>query len=180
MRPIYLMPKAGQIISTIIPSRWSYEANLLHEAAAPEWGPKKVLPDTKDGCAPEPPKAPSVSRPRGAAKLPPAAPLPGVGNLPSAGPLPGSDCPANDNSVLCGDAAENSIPNYTITFNDDSGKEQTCRASANQGHPEENPTVHAVGYRHRFRDSMSVLAGMFALLVSAVLVILRKRDNDPQ
>jgi ABC-type multidrug transport system ATPase subunit/predicted component of type VI protein secretion system/ABC-type multidrug transport system permease subunit len=37
MRPVYLMPQAGQVLSAIIPSRWSYEANLLHEATAKEW-----------------------------------------------------------------------------------------------------------------------------------------------
>ena len=42
MRPIYLMPKAGQLISTIIPSRWSFEANMLHKAAAKEWGGDRI------------------------------------------------------------------------------------------------------------------------------------------
>jgi ABC-type multidrug transport system ATPase subunit/ABC-type multidrug transport system permease subunit len=168
MRPIYLMPKAGQFISTVIPSRWSYEANLLHEAAASDWGSKKLLPDLRQGCAPTPPAAPSAS-------LPPAASTP-----PPALPLQGADCPANDDSALCGDAAENSIPHYLITFTDDKGKEQTCRASANQSYPPANPTAFAFPYRHRFRDSMAVLASMLFLLVGAVLVILRKRDTDPQ
>jgi ABC-type multidrug transport system ATPase subunit/ABC-type multidrug transport system permease subunit len=168
MRPIYLMPKAGQIISTVIPSRWSYEANLLHEAAAGEWGSKKLLPDLRQGCAPTPPAAPPASLPPGAGTPPPTLPLQGV------------DCPANDDSALCGDAAENSIPHYLITFTDDKGKEQTCRASANQSYPPANPTAFAIPYRHRFRDSMAVLVSMLFLLVGAVLVILRKRDTDPQ
>jgi len=100
--------------------------------------------------------------------------------LTTALPLPGADCPANDDSALCGDAAENSIPRYLITFTDDKGKEQTCRASARQSYPQANPTAFAFPYRHRFRDSMAVLASMLFLLVGGVLVILRKRDTDPQ
>ena len=44
MRPIYLMPQAGRLISTVIPSRWAFEANLLHEAEAKEWGQNQPSP----------------------------------------------------------------------------------------------------------------------------------------
>jgi hypothetical protein len=163
MRPIYLMPKAGQIVSTIIPSRWSFEANLLHEATAAEWGTKKLMPDLK--CK------------LGSGDAAPAVPQRGA-NLSSI-PRPGDDCPTNDDSALCGDTAESSIPRYLITY-DDNGTEQTCRASAHQSYPRTDPTVYAVSYRHRFRDSMAVLGAMLLLSVAAVIVILRKRDNDPQ
>jgi ABC transport system ATP-binding/permease protein len=39
MRPIYELSKPGRIISTVIPSRWALEANLLLEAKAREWAP---------------------------------------------------------------------------------------------------------------------------------------------
>jgi hypothetical protein len=92
----------------------------------------------------------------------------------------GEDCPSGDDSLLCGDAAENSIPRYILTATGDNGKEQTCRATENQTFVKDATTTHSVGFRHSFRDSMAVLAGMMALLVVTVIVILRRRDNDPQ
>jgi len=147
LRPIYLMPKAGQAISLVIPSRWSYEANLLQEAAAQEWG-SKDLPDSPCIIAPE---SQSVTS-----------------GMVYSSPL------------IHSDTAENSIPNYLLTFNDSVGEERTCHASVGQGYPQTNPTVHAVNNRHRFCDSVAVLAGMMAFLVCLVIAILRKRDNDLQ
>ena len=154
LRPIYLMPKAGQIISTVIPSRWSFEANLLQEASASDWGAKKYLPDYRCNIEPE--------------------------NQPASTLQSGADCPASEASALCGDVAENSIPGYLITFTNNSRTEQTCRASVRQAYPRINPVAHAVSYRHRFFDSMTVLGGMLFVLVTSVIVILRRRDNDSQ
>jgi ABC-type multidrug transport system ATPase subunit/ABC-type multidrug transport system permease subunit len=179
MRPVYLMPKAGQVVSAIIPSRWSYEANLLGEATASEWGRLKLLPDLKcklgstDATAAIPPPGANVGANGGAnAAANPAANLAAI-------PKPGDDCPANDDSALCSDAAETSIPRYLITY-DDNGTEQTCRATANQSYPHTNPTAFAVSYRHSFRESLQVLFAMLLLLMVAVIVILRRRDKDPQ
>jgi ABC transport system ATP-binding/permease protein len=166
MRPIYLMPKAGQIVSEIIPSRWAFEANLVREATAKDWGPLKLLPDLKcklgDDAAAAPP--------------PPGSNL--AANLASM-PKPGDDCPANDDSDLCSDTAETSIPRYLITYNDN-GAEHTCRASAHQSYPRTNPTAFAVSYRHSFRDLLSILSTMLLVSVATVIVILRRRDRDPQ
>jgi len=162
MRPVYLMPKAGQIISTIIPSRWSYEANLLHESAAGDWGARKFLPDLKCNLVEAPPLP---ANPPPASNTPPAPIL-----------KPGDDCPPSTPSALCGDVAEGSIPAYLIT--DDSG--QVCRATPTQSYPAANPTSFAVRFRHRFRDSVAVLAAMQILLITAVILILLRRDHDPQ
>ncbi len=171
MRPIYLMPKAGQIVSTIIPSRWSYEANLLHEGAAKEWGAKKFLPDGK--CASDQPDNASAT-PAQPVAAPPA-------NTPASAHTlrPGAACPEGDGSDLCADPAENSIPNYLITWTE-SGSRQACRAAPGQTIARLDPAAHAVANRHSFRYSMAVLGSMLFISVSSVIVILRKRDSDPQ
>jgi hypothetical protein len=157
MRPIYLMPKAGQAISAIIPSRWSYEANLLHEAEAKEWGQNEPVPDMTCNLFSE-----SDNK-----NVNPVLISPDPNDL-------------NPSLNIKGDAAEGSIPRYLITFTDPNGSERVCRASAGEQYPRVNPTDHAVAYRHRFRDSMAVLSAMLLVLVAAVIAILRKRDNDPQ
>ncbi|HKF45988.1 MAG TPA: FHA domain-containing protein [Terracidiphilus sp.] len=45
MRPVYQMPKVGQMFSLVIPSRWAYEANLVRDAQSPAWGEIKATPD---------------------------------------------------------------------------------------------------------------------------------------
>jgi hypothetical protein len=125
MRPIYQMPKAGQIVSKAIPSRWAFEADLLEEARAKEWKPTaQAIP----------------------------APLPA--------PVPLSDF------------AQHHIPSYVVTAKQSDGTESVRPAAANED--------AAVAYRHSFRTSMAVLAGMILLLVGAVIAILCKRDSDPQ
>jgi ABC-type multidrug transport system ATPase subunit len=177
MRPIYLMPSGGQVISTIIPSRWALEANLLHEAEAQEWGAKMPMPDYT--CNITLPPAADGSQPQ----LPPMASMaPGSPMPPMPPGAPGSIDPADINPSLNvqGDAAEGSIPAYLITFTDASGNDHTCRATAQEQFPRLNPTAHAVAYRHRFSDSVAVLGAMLLALVAGVIVILRKRDKDPQ
>ncbi|MGD0799753.1 MAG: FHA domain-containing protein [Terracidiphilus sp.] len=151
MRPIYLMPKAGQIISSIIPSRWSFEANLLHETTASEWGGTKPMPDYT--CAVEPPHNVVAS------------------------PDPTDSNPSLN---IQGDAAEGNIPGYLITFTDGNGTEHTCRAYDGEQYPHFNPTAHAVKNRHSFIESLAVMAVMLLTLVAAVIAILRQRDKDPQ
>jgi ABC-type multidrug transport system ATPase subunit len=150
MRPIYLMPQA-RLISTVIPSRWAFEANLLHEAEAKEWGGNNPVPDITCNIDP-----------RHSASLPP------------------TPADLNPSLNVQGDAAEGSIPAYLITFTDAGGTEHTCRASAQEQYPRTNPTAHAVSYRRRFTDSLAVLGTMLLVLVAGVIAILRKRDNDPQ
>ena len=162
MRPIYLMPQA-QAISNVIPSRWAFEANLLHEATARQWGDPQKQPDP--GCNITPPQGMPAGQ---------QTPVPGVQ------PTPEQMAALNPSYNVMGDAAEGSIPAYLITFTDPAGAEHTCRASADEQYPRLNPTAHAVSYRHSFTQSLSVLAAMLVVLVAAVIAILRKRDNDPQ
>jgi ABC-type multidrug transport system ATPase subunit/ABC-type multidrug transport system permease subunit len=156
MRPIYLMPEAGQVISTIIPSRWAFEANMLHEAEAKEWGGNKnPIPDLTCKLDEE------------GKNTNPALISPDPNDL-------------NPSLNVQGDAAEGTIPRYLITFTDPSGTERVCRATADEQYPRGNPTSHAVAYRHRFRFSLAVLSSMLVLLVATVILVLLKRDKDPQ
>jgi ABC-type multidrug transport system ATPase subunit/ABC-type multidrug transport system permease subunit len=156
MRPIYLMPKAGQVISTIIPSRWSFEANMLHEAEAKQWGgAKNPVPDMTCKLDEE------------GKNTNPVLVSPDPNDL-------------NPSLNVQGDSAEGTIPRYLITFTDPSGNERVCRASADEQYPRTNPTSHAVAYRHRFSYSLAVLSGMLVALVATVILVLRKRDKDPQ
>jgi hypothetical protein len=164
MRPVYLMPEAGQVLSTVIPSRWSFEANMLHEAEAKEWGGKQPVPDLT--CKIPLDHIPPGALPSGAQGLPPGVQM-DAKNL-------------NPSLNVLGDAAEGSIPAYLITFTDPAGAVHTCRASANQQYPPTNPTDHAIPYRHSFRDSMAVLGAMLLVLIAGVIAILRMRDSDPQ
>ncbi|MGA3161612.1 MAG: FHA domain-containing protein [Terracidiphilus sp.] len=182
MRPIYLMPNIGQVISAVIPSRWSYEANLLHEASASQWGTSKV-PDYT--CNITLPQAPGGSQPQ----MPPMASMPPGSSMPSGASMPpGSSMPPgafdpadlNPSLNIQGDPAEGSIPAYLISFIDPAGTRHTCRASADEQYPRLNPIDHAVSNRHRFRDSVAVLCAMLLVLVAGVIAILRKRDSDPQ
>ncbi len=171
MRPIYLMPRAAQYLSTIIPSRWSYEANMLHEGSAKEWGSKRFLPDHRcgsdqpdsSGATPPPPvTAPTANPPATAQTL-----------------MPMDACPPGDSSDLCADPAENSIPGYLLTWKEN-GSRQACRAAPGQTIARVDPVAHPVANRHSFRYSMAVLGSMLFISISSVIVILRKRDNDPQ
>jgi ABC-type multidrug transport system permease subunit len=162
MRPIYQMHKIGQVISLAIPSRWAFEANLLREVGAHEWGDLKSVPDfscTLQGGPTEPVVA--------AAPGQPAMPMPAAG--------------AEVNSLnIMSDAAEVSIPRYTITARPPGGNQETCRASAKQVYATQKSTVHAVNNRHSFGTSITVLGSMFLLLTVGSIGILKKRDNEPQ
>jgi ABC-type cobalamin/Fe3+-siderophores transport system ATPase subunit/ABC-type multidrug transport system permease subunit len=159
MRAIYLMPQAGQVLSAVIPSRWSFEANLLQETSDKKWGDNQPYPDSHCTLNKEQMIVPSLP------------------------PVPTDTNPSldvNGESNIFADPAENSFPAYLITFTDASGTHHTCRASADEQYPRIGPTAHAVSNRHSFRDSLAVLAAMVLALVAAIIAILRKRDNDPQ
>jgi len=169
MRPIYLMPQAGQIVSTIIPSRWSYEANVLQEGRAREWGAKIFDPDRK--CVTDQPDntARTASTPAAAlASKPPSQVL-----------RPMDECPEGDGSDLCADAAENSIPGYLMSWKEN-GSRYVCRAAPGQTITRNNTEAHAVANRHSFRYSISVLGSMLFISISSIILILQKRDSDPQ
>jgi len=204
MRPIYLLDPKAQVITTIIPSRWAYEANLGHEAEASEWGEHMNASDYN--CKIELPQAPAGSQQQILAIPPGSAVPPGVTVPPGASILPGSLDPydfqlVNGNIFLKssqnfrgdldfrgkpaehfkGDPAEGNIPHYLITFTDPFGKKHTCRVpAADEHYPYYGPVAYAVSFRHRFRESLSVLVAMLVVLVIGVIAILRKRDTDPQ
>jgi hypothetical protein len=75
------------------------------------------------------------------------------------------------------DLAQETIPSYVIAEN---GSSDSLRPATNDEYPDKNPATAAVKYRRPFRDSVAVLCGMVLFLVGAVVVILVKRDNDPQ
>ena len=151
MRPIYQMPIAGRIVSAVIPSRWAFEANLLQEAKAPEWKPDRQSPPaTPDNLEANPPLRHAAN------PVIPPPPLP---------PMPA-------------DVAQHSLPSYVIPVHDAKGNR--LRPALESEYPDKDPSSGAEKFRHSFRDSMAVLAAMLLLSVFAVLVILRKRDSDPQ
>jgi len=152
MRPIYQLPVAGRIVSTVIPSRWAFEANLLQEAKAEDWKPERPAP------LPAPPPVPQKS---GAGQPQPPACIPSA-------PLP----------QMPSDIAEHSLPGYVIAVNDSKGNR--LRPALESEYPDKNSMSKAEKFRHRYIHSVSVLGGMFVLLVTAVIVILRKRDSDMQ
>ncbi|HEY2861189.1 MAG TPA: FHA domain-containing protein [Terracidiphilus sp.] len=165
MRPVYQMPKAGQMLSLTIPSRWAFEANLLSEAQAPEWGQPKPFPDMacKLDTGPLPPGLAATQQ------LPP-------GLLASRAP----GAPTSASLAIVSDAAEATIPKYVIVARDANGHDETCRAVADQSYPLANPTAFAVSNRHTIRYCMSILGLMLAVLTGAAIGILKKRDTEPQ
>jgi len=171
MRPIYLMPQAGQVLSAIIPSRWSFEANLLHEAGSKEWATGQY-PDYT--CMIQPPQVPGGGQP----PTPPMASMPTGSSMPTGAGYTPDDI--NPSLHIQADPAEGSIPAYLITFTDPFGTKHICRASAVEHYPHYGPVAHAVSHRHPFSDSVAVLCAMLLVLVAGVIAILRKRDNDPQ
>jgi ABC-type multidrug transport system ATPase subunit/ABC-type multidrug transport system permease subunit len=183
MRPIYLLDSKVQVFTTIIPSRWAFEANLTHEAAASEWGANKPMPDYT--CNITLPQVPGGGQPQmpPMASTPPAASMPSAASMPPGSPMPPASFSADDLNPslhVQGDPAEGSIPHYLISFIDPAGTRHTCRASADEHYPRISPINHAVNNRHRFRDSVAVMCAMLLVLVAVVIAILRKRDSDPQ
>ena len=169
MRQTYLMPAAYRWITDAIPSRWAFEANMLHETGADGWK-KPEDPDATqemiDRSDPEQNREDAANRQQ-------AQPVPG--------PRQSTPAPAKPAyPVLRGDAAELSIPKYVITWKDDNHKSRTSRAYQGETEQADGETLTAVAFRHSFRESMLVLFAMLTLTVVAVLGILRKRDSDPQ
>jgi hypothetical protein len=76
------------------------------------------------------------------------------------------------------DAAQNSFPKYVVP--EHGGALERLRAANVNEYPDKNPGADAREFRHRYRDSMAVLGGMLALLTALVIIILRRRDTDPQ
>jgi ABC transport system ATP-binding/permease protein len=176
MRPIYQIDAKYRWITDAIPSRWAFEANMLHETGLNGWkkpgDPKAIeyLPDPGDPYQ-------SNAGPRSAAEQAcQNAGADGVAAVPGPGDKP--------RPVICSDAAETSIPRHLLTWLDKDGDQHTSRAYKDEvmiGAGEETGEVYkAIDFRHSFRESLLVLLGMLALTIASVLGILRKRDSDPQ
>ena len=172
MRSIYELPEAGRVVSTIIPSRWAFEANLLQEAKAKQWQIKAPAPGLLYAAGPADGKPSGTAGHAG--KTPPVGPYP-VGPYPVGPPPPNAPAPAQ---VLLPDVAQHTLPSYVVEVNDSHGK--SLRPADEDEYPDKNPAANARKYRHSFRQSMAVLSTMLVLLVIAVVGILLKRDNDPQ
>jgi ABC-type multidrug transport system ATPase subunit/pSer/pThr/pTyr-binding forkhead associated (FHA) protein len=105
--------------------------------------------------------------------------------LPSPPPAPARQASGSSQSAVPGlltpplsDVAQHSLPSYVIAVNDSKG--DRLRPALESEYPDKDPATRAWAFRHRYRVSMAVLGSMFVFLVTAVILILRKRDNDLQ
>jgi ABC-type multidrug transport system ATPase subunit/pSer/pThr/pTyr-binding forkhead associated (FHA) protein len=181
IRPVYKMGTVIRMAANAIPSRWAFEANMLHETGPGKWvktqdnSSRDELPDLSDDTQKAQYKAEMVKQ----AQQEQANSQPGAGQARAPRQMPAPPAPAdpqeNPDLILKGDVAEFTIPERLITWKDKSG-EHTARAFAG----ETKDSVTPVNFRHRFRESMLVLVGMLAVLMLCVHGILLKRDSDPQ
>jgi ABC-type multidrug transport system ATPase subunit/pSer/pThr/pTyr-binding forkhead associated (FHA) protein len=154
IRSVYQIDREFRWVTTAIPSRWAFEADLLHEVGGKDQWPAPKSSGIPPQCSAPPP--PNVTPP---AKTP--------DDVQACTPL--------------ADAAELSIPDKVIEWTDKDDKEHTTIATANETYEDPHRGhVQAVNFRHSFRTSILVLGGMLAGLILAVLGILLKRDKDPQ
>ncbi len=156
MRPIYQIDPQFRWITSAIPSRWAFEANLLQEIAPDGW--------KKDGNAEARTPLPDLGDPWQATQF--------------ASHKSGAIPPLN------GDVAELSIPKYLMEWKDQDNHSHVARGFEGEDSkllegPAGLPAAKSQLFRHSFATSLAVLVGMVAVLVSAVLLILRKRDSDP-
>jgi hypothetical protein len=156
MRPVYQMPKVGQYISGLIPSRWAFEANLLDEAKASQWKPKLPLPGTMPNASAGLPVS-GINPASQPAMAAPAEPMP---------------CAPDSKEIPPTDFAQHHIPSFVVDA-------KNCAGDAIE-RPALSTEKNAAAYRHKFRESLVVLGAMLLMLTAAVIGILRKRDNDPQ
>lgn len=178
MRPIYQIDQRFRWVTTVVPSRWAFEANLLQETGCDKWTKREgeaaidFLPDPAD----------PVQKPAGMV-APPAPATPGRGK---AGPVPAVQekgpvpCPVpsatRNEAELNGDVAELSVPHYLVKWKKD-GEEKTTRAFATETSQD---NTKAVNFRDSFQYTLTVLLAMMVALVIGVLAILKKRDSDVQ
>jgi ABC transport system ATP-binding/permease protein len=178
MRPVYQIDSKYRWITTLAPSRWAFEANILHETSRDGWkrpgedAAFEPVPDVGDpgqklagvdpllitqACATEADEPVDQSE---------AAVVAGADGKP--------------HTVLCSDAAEISIPRYLIVWKDPDGARHVSRAYEGEAKTINGERFQAIGFRHSFRTSLLVLAGMLIALILTVLGILLRRDVDPQ
>jgi len=202
MRPIYQIDEKYRWVTDAVPSRWGFEANMLHETAIDGWkiDNKQALdgdladPDDHDQITQteldektklqkqqeDAVKQQEAAQRQQAAAMAAANPL---GPILRPTPRPKPQAPPKNQptrTVLEGDVAEATIPHYLITWKDATGKEFITRAYQGEVKTINNETYAAKNFRHPFQVSLEVLLGMLGALILAVIGILLKRDSDPQ
>jgi ABC-type multidrug transport system ATPase subunit/pSer/pThr/pTyr-binding forkhead associated (FHA) protein/ABC-type multidrug transport system permease subunit len=209
MRQVYQIG-SGKLpwLTDVIPSRWAFEANILNEAAVHGWSKHEGMPavepleeqnddeqmhwraDAQMADAQKEPKNTSITDKvandaQEKCELAADAPHPDTEGVATKLNDSGSK------NILCADAAEIAVPRYLITWTDSKGNEKTTRAYKGETKDEDGKPVtesnnsgkkifKAVTFRHNYQTSVFVLLGMLSVLVAAVLLILKKRDSDPQ
>jgi ABC transport system ATP-binding/permease protein len=154
IRSVYQIDREFRWVTTAIPSRWAFEADLLGESD--KWSKKKT-----DDASPQPGAAPQA---------PPPVPTQ-PDETPAAQPM----------EPMPDDAAEMSIPKRVIDWTDSKEKEHTLRAGEQETFKDHKlGVVKAASFRHKFQTSVYVLLGMLGGLIGTVLLVLKKRDSDPQ
>jgi ABC-type multidrug transport system ATPase subunit/pSer/pThr/pTyr-binding forkhead associated (FHA) protein len=98
--------------------------------------------------------------------------------IPPAPASPPDGSVQNPALLMPSDIAQRNIPSYVVSVSGDKGDH--LRPALKSEYPDQNPSTQAIQYRHRYRDSIMVLGLMLFTLVTSVIVILLRRDNDPQ
>lgn len=179
MRPLHLIDGRYRWLTDLVPSRWAYEANLLQETGRGGW--------RRQGSEPAFAYLPDMSDPdqRDVGNADPL--MIAVACMREADePVASADAAAVQGSdgkmhtILCSDVAETVMPRYLLQWKDADGTGHEVRAFQGETKTVGGQKFVAVTFRHRFRQSIAVLGGMFAGLTLLCLGILWKRDYDPQ
>ncbi|MFC5865222.1 FHA domain-containing protein [Acidicapsa dinghuensis] len=160
LRPAYLLDAKLRWITLAVPSQWALEANLLQETGPNKW--------------------PLLSH-AATSQNTPAAEQPMVITQDNGKPAEFyCDQQANLAKGQYYDVADPIIPHNRISCPEQDGTMKENFTSKPIEVVYNSSTYKAEKFRHRFRTSVMILAGMLTGLIAAVLGILRMRDNDPQ
>jgi len=176
VRATYKFDPMVRMIAAAVPSRWAFEANMLHEAGPNKWirsqtgKSRDELPDLTDETQVAQYRA-EIFRQEQLAQS-------SFHHTQYYPPPPPDDPQEDPDRILKGDAAEFVIPERLITWSTHDGS-KTARAFEGETKGD-NHEIAAIPFRHKFRESMIVLIGMMGALVLLVHLILLKRDSDPQ
>jgi ABC-type multidrug transport system ATPase subunit/pSer/pThr/pTyr-binding forkhead associated (FHA) protein len=176
IRPVYKIDPRFRWVANITPSRWAFEANMLHETGPDKWvkppqnSSRDELPDMSDPTQMKQYKAGLVRQAQGERV--------GQGTRRPVSAATTADPQENPDRILKGDVAEFTIPERLIAWTESDG-EHLARAFPGETKGA-NHEITPINFRHRFRESLGVLVGMLGVLVIGVLGILLRRDRDVQ
>jgi ABC-type multidrug transport system ATPase subunit/pSer/pThr/pTyr-binding forkhead associated (FHA) protein len=200
MRPIYQIDQKYRWVTDAVPSRWGFEANMLHETGLDGWkiddnkkalddnladqgDPDQVMQKELDQTAEAKRKQEDALKQQEAAQRQQAAAAaaanPGMARPQARSKSQAQPQDQEKRTVLKGDPAEVTIPHYLITWTDNKG-DHTARAFQGEVKTINGVTYTAKNFRHQFQVSLEVLLGMLGALILTVIGILLKRDSDPQ